>query len=114
MRCSANLAPECLALGRKIAGCGQTQGELNYGRIAKSKKKPPHRPPNAVKRIPLPERGILMEPEFENNEVPEGATLKQWRRPVLRRLAISATEASKASLNEGGGGGKGDAGPGTS
>jgi hypothetical protein len=55
-----------------------------------------------------------MEPEFEKNEVLEGATLKQWRRPELRKLAISATEASKATLNEGGGGGKGDAGPGVS
>ena len=53
-----------------------------------------------------------MEPEFEKNEVLEGATLKQWRRPVLRKLAISATEASKHNMhNEGGGGGKGDAGP---
>jgi hypothetical protein len=56
-----------------------------------------------------------MEPEFEKNEVLEGATLKQWRRPVLRKLAISATEAGKgATGNEGGGGGKGDAGPGPS
>ena len=55
-----------------------------------------------------------MEPEFEKNKVLEGATLKQWRRPVLRKLAISATENSKATLNEGGGGGKGDSGPGTS
>ena len=54
-----------------------------------------------------------MEPEFEKNEVLEGATLKQWRRPVLRKLAISATEASgsKHVGNEGAGGGKGDAGP---
>ena len=53
-----------------------------------------------------------MEPEFKKNEVLEGVTLKQWRRPVLRKLAISATEASKAPTgNEGGGGGKGDAGP---
>ena len=53
-----------------------------------------------------------MEPEFEKDEVPEGATLKQWRRPVLRKLAISATEASKHNMhNEGGGGGKGDTGP---
>ena len=66
-----------------------------------------------LKRTPLLE-GILMEPEFEKDEVPEGATLKQWRRPVLRKLAISATENSKTSLNEGGGGGKGDAGPGVS
>jgi hypothetical protein len=58
------------------------------------------------------EKGILMEPEFEKNEVPEGATLKQWKRPVLRKLAILATEAGKAPTgNEGGGGGKGDAGP---
>ena len=55
-----------------------------------------------------------MEPEFEKNEVREGATLKQWRRPVLRKLAISATEQGKTTLNEGGGGGKGDAGPGVS
>jgi hypothetical protein len=55
-----------------------------------------------------------MEPEAEKNEFREGATLKQWRRPVLRKLAISATENSKTSLNEGGGGGKGDAGPGVS
>jgi hypothetical protein len=54
-----------------------------------------------------------MEPEFEK-EVREGATLKQWKRPELRKLAISATENSKAALNEGGGGGKGDAGPGVS
>jgi hypothetical protein len=53
-----------------------------------------------------------MEPEFEKNEVPNGATLKQWRRPVLRKLAISATEAGKgAHHNEGSGGGKGDTGP---
>ena len=39
-----------------------------------------------------------MEPEFEKNEVLEGATLKQWRRPVLRKLAISATEGSKGNL----------------
>ena len=52
-----------------------------------------------------------MEPEFEKNEVREGATLKQWRRPVLRKLAIAATEGSKAPTgNEGGGQGKGDAG----
>jgi len=55
-----------------------------------------------------------MEPKSEEKEVPEGAILKEWKRPVLRKLAISATEASKATLNEGGGGGKGDAGPGTS
>jgi len=53
-----------------------------------------------------------MNPEFEKNEVLEGATLKQWRRPVLRKLAISATEANKSPTgNEGGGQGKGDAGP---
>lgn len=54
-----------------------------------------------------------MEPEFEKNEVLEGATLKQWRRPVLRKLAISATEGrgGKQPGNEGTGGGKGDAGP---
>ena len=53
-----------------------------------------------------------MEPEFEKNEVREGATLKQWRRPVLRKLAISATEAGKGiNHNEGSGGGKGDTGP---
>ena len=68
-----------------------------------------HRFPKAVKMIPLPERGILMEPEFEKSEVLEGATLKQWRRPVLRKLAISATEATKnQNHNEGSGGGKGD------
>jgi hypothetical protein len=49
-----------------------------------------------------------MEPEFEKNEVREGATLKQWRRPVLRKLAISATEGSKGDFNEGVGVGKGD------
>jgi len=52
-----------------------------------------------------------MEPESEKNEVLEGATLKQWRRPVLRKLAISATEQNKQAGNEGGGVGKGDAGP---
>ena len=53
-----------------------------------------------------------MEPEFEKNEVLEGATLKQWRRPVLRKLAISATEGTGKSMqDEGGGQGKGDAGP---
>jgi hypothetical protein len=53
-----------------------------------------------------------MEPEFKKNEVLEGATLKQWRRPVLRKLAISATEATKnQNHNEGSGGGKGDTGP---
>jgi hypothetical protein len=54
-----------------------------------------------------------MEPEFEKNEVREGATLQQWRRPVLRKLAISATEgrAGKFPGNEGAGAGKGDAGP---
>ena len=52
-----------------------------------------------------------MEPEFEKNEVLEGATLKQWRRPVLRKLAISATEGSKHVGNEGQGMGKGDSGP---
>jgi hypothetical protein len=51
-----------------------------------------------------------MEPEFEKNEVLEGATLKQWRRPVLRKLAISATEGGKPGPgNEGAGHGKGDA-----
>jgi hypothetical protein len=51
-----------------------------------------------------------MEPEFEKNEVLEGVTLKQWRRPVLRKLAISATEGGKPGPgNEGGGQGKGDA-----
>ena len=52
-----------------------------------------------------------MEPEFEKREILKGGTLKQWTRPVLRKLAISATEASKAVTNEGGGQGKGDAGP---
>ena len=53
-----------------------------------------------------------MEPESAKNELLEGATLKQWRRPVLRKLAISATEASKHNMhNEGTGGGKGDTGP---
>jgi hypothetical protein len=54
-----------------------------------------------------------MEPDVEKNEVPEGVTLKQWRRPVLRKLAISATEgaAGKTQGNEGSGGGKGDSGP---
>ena len=53
-----------------------------------------------------------MEPESEKNEALEGATLKQWRRPVLRKLAISATEATKnQNHNEGSGGGKGDTGP---
>ena len=47
-----------------------------------------------------------MEPEFEKNEVREGATLKQWRRPELRKLAISATEGKKGRFNEGMGGGK--------
>ena len=106
MRCSANLAPECLASGTEIAGCGQTHGELNYGRIAKSK--------NSLRigsLMLLLERATLMEPDFEKNEVPEGATLKQWRRPVLRKLAISATEQNKTVGNEGGAVGKGDAGP---
>ena len=49
-----------------------------------------------------------MEPEPEKNEVLEGATLKQWRRPVLRKLAISATEGAKGNFNEGTGQGKGD------
>jgi hypothetical protein len=54
-----------------------------------------------------------MEPEFEKNEVREGATLKQWRRPELRKLAISATEGTgKHSGNEGMGSGKGDSGGG--
>jgi hypothetical protein len=53
-----------------------------------------------------------MEPEFKKNEGLEEATLKQWRRPVLRKLAISATEGSKHAGNEGTGGGKGDSGPG--
>jgi hypothetical protein len=54
-----------------------------------------------------------MEPEFEKNEVREGATRKQWGRPVLRKLAISATEGAptKFAGDEGTGGGKGDAGP---
>jgi hypothetical protein len=53
-----------------------------------------------------------MEPEFEKNEVRAGLALKEWKRPVLRKLAISATEGSKTPTgNEGGGGGKGDAGP---
>jgi hypothetical protein len=87
-------------------------GELNYGRIAKSKNSLPIGSLNAIKRIPLLERrGILMQPELEKNEVLEGATLKQWRRPVLRKLAISATEQNKTAGNEGGGVGKGDAGP---
>jgi hypothetical protein len=55
-----------------------------------------------------------MEPELEKKEVLEGTTLKQWKRPELRKLAISATENGKTTLNEGGGGGKGDAGPGVS
>ena len=63
---------------------------------------------------PVAREGVLMEPEFEKKEVREEVTLKQWRRPVLRKLAISATEQGKTTLNEGGGGGKGDAGPGTS
>ena len=53
-----------------------------------------------------------MEPEFEKKEVLEGVTLKQWKRPVLRKLAISATEQNKGPTgNEGVGGGKGDTGP---
>jgi hypothetical protein len=55
-----------------------------------------------------------MEPEVKKSEVLEGATLKQWRRPVLRKLAISATEATgnkAGGFNEGQGGGKGDTGP---
>jgi hypothetical protein len=59
-----------------------------------------------------------MEPEFEKNEVLAGTTLKQWRRPVLRKLAISATENAgnnkDNNFNEGMGGGKGDTGPQTS
>ena len=55
--------------------------------------------------------GILMDPEFEKGEVLEGATLKQWKRPVLQKLAISATEGYKHEGNEGAGGGKGDSGP---
>lgn len=57
-----------------------------------------------------------MEPEdLKKNEVRKRAALKQWRRPELRKLAISATEAGKGLTgNEGGGGGKGDAGPGPS
>ena len=77
-------------------------------------KNSPYKLPNAFKRIPLFERGTLMEPEFEKNKVLEGATLQQWRRPVLRKLAISATEQNKVTGNEGGGVGKGDAGPGVS
>jgi len=60
---------------------------------------------------PVAREGVLMEPEFEKNEVREGATLKQWRRPELRKLAISATEGSKSPQNEGVGVGKGDSGP---
>ena len=59
---------------------------------------------------PVAREGVLMEPEFEKNEVREGDTLKQWRRPELRKLAISATEGSKGPFNEGVGGGKGDSG----
>jgi hypothetical protein len=60
---------------------------------------------------PVAREGVLMEPEFEKKEVLEGVTLKQWRRPVLRKLAISATEAGKSTPgNEGAGGGKGDSG----
>jgi hypothetical protein len=33
-----------LRQGRKIAGCGQTQDELNYDRIAKSKIASPQAP----------------------------------------------------------------------
>ena len=67
---------------------------------------------NAVKSIPSRERGIPMEPESAKNELLVGAALKQWRRPVLRKLAISATEAGKGrNHNEGSGGGKGDTGP---
>jgi hypothetical protein len=39
-------------------------------------------------------------------------TSKEWRRPVLQRLPISATAGGggKTAFNEGGGQGKGDAG----
>ena len=53
-----------------------------------------------------------MEPDFEKKEVLEGAARQQWRRPELRKLAISATEGTgKSDFNEGQGGGKGDTGP---
>lgn len=39
---------------------------------------------------------------------------KEWRQPVLRKLPIAATAGSKQQGNEGGGGGKGDAGTGVS
>ena len=39
---------------------------------------------------------------------------KEWREPVLRKLPIAATAGHKEVGNEGGGGGKGDAGMGLS
>jgi hypothetical protein len=44
------------------------------------------------------------------SEHASAAGKKEWHRPVLRKLPIAATAGSKASGNEGGGGGKGDAG----
>jgi hypothetical protein len=50
-------------------------------------------------------------PEVEKNMDPTtGRVQKEWRRPVLRKLAISAT-ANKQKGNEGVGGGKGDNAP---
>jgi hypothetical protein len=36
---------------------------------------------------------------------------KEWHAPVLNKLPIAATAGTKTQGNEGGGGGKGDAGP---
>jgi hypothetical protein len=44
--------------GEEIAGCGQTQGELNYRRIAKSKNNLPLGSLMLIKWIPLLERGF--------------------------------------------------------
>ena len=53
----------------------------------------------------------VAQPEVEKNAVPTtGRVEKEWRRPVLSKLAISAT-ANKQKGNEGVGGGKGDNAP---
>ena len=55
-----------------------------------------------------------MEPQSGKNmgEMSNEATPKEWRRPVVRKLRIAATEAGKSHPgDEGSGGGKGDSGP---
>jgi hypothetical protein len=43
-------------------------------------------------------------------KVDEIAGRKEWRQPILQKLPITLTAHSKGTLNEGQGGGKGDAG----